>query len=862
MDNKIGRGVLLFFCAIFAVAFGAGGYWAGLKPLAETAMAAWSIRQWQPVSAQVLEVQLQKHTSSEGSVTYEVQTRYRYTMAGQSYEGQRVGLDPRGGADNLGDWQAQWHRTLRQAQDRGEPVTAWVNPQAPAQALLDPSVRWQLQIFRFPFALVFTGVGLTAAWVFLRILWRTREPGPTPDAHTEAAPSHSLARGHGPLWFAVFFWCGIAFPMAALFWSDGATPWWGKGFMGIFVVIGVGLFCAAWQRSRKAWRYRGTGMTALPSRPIAGRVVEITLVLPLQAAQQPGAEGLRMQLVQYRVDDASSGTPERQVEVLVADARRQPTGDGGVRLAARFAVPEDAPTHGARRGGERVDWRLELLRADGTLELAYDLPVEAAAPPWASAAPVPDRFDRQAQWKQETPIAPTAMESDPAAERAVFSGGAESAATGCFLPPGVRCSETADAWALNFNQTAWRWSAAAALALLGLEWWVNDRIQPHALLLPGGFWGWAALLLLPAWALHASTRQWTLRVQDDGLVVQRSSWVWSRVVSLPGESSQALVHKLHFIAGSGETQQAYHTVLGKDATGHQEMLTPGLNGAAAAQVVGQAVARAWLDRRGRFTPGAQRPRSLTHSRPAWGGWAWPVVFGLLVWWAHGGRDVASAGPDSGSPLRAPAASSRIWAPADARLMDAQNADDAAALAQALRDGANPNLLADTGSSVLMLASHRGQMAHVDLLLRAGAQPDLRQTATDSERGDTALLRAFYGGHLEVAQRLVRAGASLQARNRWDWGPVHMAVQSGCIPCLGWLKDQGQSLIEPAAASRGETPAMLAAARGRVAVLEWLERQGVDLWSRDAHGKNVLDWARFRQQSEAQEWLRQRLPAGS
>ena len=120
-------------------------------------------------------------------------------------------------------------------------------------------------------------------------------------------------------------------------------------------------------------------------------------------------------------------------------------------------------------------------------------------------------------------------------------------------------------------------------------------------------------------------------------------------------------------------------------------------------------------------------------------------------------------------------------------MDAQNAGDASALAQALRDGANPNLLADTGSSVLMLAAHRGQLAHVEALLQAGAQPDLRQTAKDSERGDTALLRAFYGGHLAVAQRLVKAGASLQARNRWDWGPVHMAAQSGCVPCLDWLK---------------------------------------------------------------------------
>ena len=46
MGNMMGRGVLLVFCAIFAVVFGAGGYWAGLRPLAETAQAAWTVRSW------------------------------------------------------------------------------------------------------------------------------------------------------------------------------------------------------------------------------------------------------------------------------------------------------------------------------------------------------------------------------------------------------------------------------------------------------------------------------------------------------------------------------------------------------------------------------------------------------------------------------------------------------------------------------------------------------------------------------------------------------------------------------------------------------------------------------------------------
>lgn len=53
--------------------------------------------------------------------------------------------------------------------------------------------------------------------------------------------------------------------------------------------------------------------------------------------------------------------------------------------------------------------------------------------------------------------------------------------------------------------------------------------------------------------------------------------------------------------------------------------------------------------------------------------------------------------------------------------------------------------------------------------------------------------------------------------------------------------------------------MLAAAKGRLAALEWLRAQGVDLWSRDAHGKTALDWAQFGKQADAVRWLRERQP---
>ena len=841
MASMVGRAGALLFSAVFAIGFGLGGYWAGLRPLAQTLQAAWQVRSWVAVPAQVLQADLRQRRGSEGGITYALQARYRYEFGGARYEGTQVGLDAQGGADNLGDWQHQWHRRLQEAQSRKQAITVWVDPAQPSRSLIDPHIRWPLLMVRLPFAFVFTGVGLVAAWAFVWVLLgrggaaaaqQSPEDGASQGPGLVASARSSLQGTAATAWFFALFWCGIAFPMAGALWPDRGASGWAKAFMGVFVVVGLMLLCFAAAQTRKVWRYRGSAFTALPHRPLAGRVVAVTLRLPGRAAGQDGAQALFLRLAQYRVDESSSGSPERLVEVVAASTSLQPTPDGGLHLSARFELPEDAPTHGAQRSGERVDWRVELQRPGGTLELSYDLQVQAA--PSALAAPAPDRFDRRAAWGQELPVA--LPDKAPA-------GDDHSAA---LWPQGVRVHEAPDAWQLHFAQTVWRWAAGAALALLGLEWLLQGRVGAQSLMLPRSPGGLGVMAVLVAFALHAATRRWTLRVQDDGVRVLRSSWCWSSVQSLPGEASQALVHKLLYSTGSGSSEQRYHALYARHARGGLVRLTPGLRGADAADTVGRAIAQAWQDRRGRFAPGALRHTASDHARPAWG---WLVVAALLaaaLWAPRGALEVGGS--------RMGAVPARAWAPADAQLLDAQNAGNASALEQALRAGANPNLLADNGSSVLMLASHRGQMAHVELLLRAGATPDLRQTQKDSERGDTALLRAFYGGHLAAAQRLVQGGASLQVRNRWDWGPVHMAAQSSCVPCLQWLADQGQTLDETAPASRGETPAMLAAAKGRVEVLQWMQARGVDLAGRDRQGQSAQDWARQRGQTEAERWL--------
>ena len=835
---------MLLFSGLFAAAFGLGGYFAGLQPLAQTLQAALQVRSWQPVAAQVLGTELKRHTSSDGT-TYRVHARYRYEFAGRQYEGTRVGLDPEAGADNIGDWHQHWHGLLQSAQSRGQPITIMVNPQAPAQALIDPSIRWALQMFRVPFALVFTGVGLVAAWFFVHILLGGGGGGRKEEAELGAAPEPlkkgAASKSAGATWFFTVFWCGIAFPMAAMLWTNNGAPWFAKAFISIFVMVGLVLIGLALHQTRQAWRYAGAALTALPAQPRAGHPVELTLLLTERAAAHQQENRPQLRLAQYRVDESSSGSPERCVESFTEAARMQRTADGGLRLVARFDLPADAPPHGSQRSGERVDWRLELLHGpDGSVELTYDLPVQAAPRSFGGGGgdEMPDRFDRRVAWKQVVPIAPLSEAEDADEGHSP-------------LPPAVTLKETPEAWNYEFSQSGWRWAAALVLAGLALEAVINGRLGPQGLALPRGFFPAAAWIGLAAFALHAATRRWTLTVQDGGITARRHSWLWSRADTVPGDSSRNLAHKLLYTTGSGASEHRYHAVYARGAGDTLVRLTPGLGGEAAATALGHSLAQAWAHRRGRFAAGMQRPARAQHSRPAWGAL---LVLALVVWWVVGPKVTGTARRAPAAEAPAPAVS---YSAVDGRLLDAQNAGDAPALRAALAAGANPNLLAPNGSSVLMLAAHRGQMEHIEALLAAGAKPDLRQTQKDSELGDTALLRAFYGGNLAAAQRLVLAGAGLSARNRWDWGPMHMAAQSGCIACLQWLAAQGQPLDEPAMASRGETPTMLAAGRGRVEALQWFEARGIDLARKDPHGKTALDWARFKKQAEAEQWLLER-----
>jgi len=191
------RLVVMLFSGVFMLGFGAGGLFFGLIPILDNLRMAWVVRDWQPVSAQVIDVGIEERRGSKGSRMYVLNARYAYRYGGRDYESTRVGLDHWGGADNVGTWHEDWHHRLSDARSREQPVAAWVDPQRPQRAVLERRLRWGMLAFRLPFAIFFTAVGVGAAFVFFRALLgrATMRPRLSSARPSSASPPRQAAAG-------------------------------------------------------------------------------------------------------------------------------------------------------------------------------------------------------------------------------------------------------------------------------------------------------------------------------------------------------------------------------------------------------------------------------------------------------------------------------------------------------------------------------------------------------------------------------------------------------------------------------------------------------------------------------------------
>lgn len=413
-------------------------------------------------------------------------------------------------------------------------------------------------------------------------------------------PGRPRSRGLLGSWLFTIVWLGVC-ATAGIRMFAGDADWMGRIVLAVFTALGVGMLIRTLRQTRLAARHEGAELLSDPPRPQAGQSVRVHL-----RSRRAVAGPVTLRLAEYRIDDNDSSTRTR----LVWEQRCQASigaGQDAITLQAIFHLPADAAASEARRDGERVNWCVEWLDASGEPELSFDLAVQ----PGPGMAPAP--VDR---W------APRAVE--PAAPGASM---ASAAAVTPAPPEVVALLEDAGGVEWRFGRSAWRMAAAcagaAALVALSMAWHLAT-LQHEASAALGS---WAIGALLVAAALHAGTLRWRLRVDDDGARVDRGSWLWPRLRTLPRAALARLEIELAYTVSTNGRTVEYHRVQAALGAESKCPLTPGLATREAADRLARRLAQAVADRGSRFAPGQSRNAALRGHAPlapallAWLGWA-------------------------------------------------------------------------------------------------------------------------------------------------------------------------------------------------------------------------------------------------
>jgi hypothetical protein len=405
-SNRTGVGCLMLFALPFAaVGIGALG-WAGWTLL------EWQrIARWQPVSAEVVSAALEEHDGDD-STTYEATATYRYDYAGQTYTGTRVAIDF--GADNFGDFQRRVYRQLRTAHERGTPVTAYVDPSSPGNAVLNRELRPGLLAFKGLFGLIFGAVGfglmIGARYGAKKMAAEQALREQFPDEPWRWRPEWANGRitgsAQGAAYVSIGFavvWNLVSVPMLVLVPEEIASGNTAAAVGFLFPLIGLGL--AAW--AIRAWlrlkRFKLATLT-LDRLPVAlgGRLkgtIRVEAAVPVTA-------DFALELACSEERTSGSGKNRRRTERLLWQKQwRVPRhqcqiGHAFTTVPVDVAVPADQAATSVDDGADEIKWRLDVTGecAGPDFWSRFELPVfatgEQASPSEATSLFSPPQSQR------------------------------------------------------------------------------------------------------------------------------------------------------------------------------------------------------------------------------------------------------------------------------------------------------------------------------------------------------------------------------------------------------------------------------------------------------------------------------------
>lgn len=373
------RGARLFMF-LFGLPFFLGGAWATWSMI--SSLTGWLLmRSWHAVPAQVIEGGYKTH-SGDGT-TYEAYGRFAYDYNGIRYEATRVAIDD--GADNIGHFHEELGDRLEQAARTGQTIDAFVNPENPAEAVVNRDMRWGLFGFKSVFALAFGGVGI----VLMFASTRKEKPTPmasanpdkvwfqNPDWQTNAISSNSKGAMYF-FWGFAALWNLISMPLPFLMLEEVLEKENYPALLALlFPMAGIFLIYKAVQRTME-WKRFGEAEVVLNPFPAAiggqaGGTIELNM------PYDPGVKFILTLTCAYSYESGSGKNRSRREDIKWQDTVTAHTEIGlyGTRIVFAFDVPEGLPqSDTGNRGSSYHLWRLHL-RADiegVDLDRSYEIP--------------------------------------------------------------------------------------------------------------------------------------------------------------------------------------------------------------------------------------------------------------------------------------------------------------------------------------------------------------------------------------------------------------------------------------------------------------------------------------------------------
>ncbi|HVT03618.1 MAG TPA: ankyrin repeat domain-containing protein [Thermoanaerobaculia bacterium] len=168
----------------------------------------------------------------------------------------------------------------------------------------------------------------------------------------------------------------------------------------------------------------------------------------------------------------------------------------------------------------------------------------------------------------------------------------------------------------------------------------------------------------------------------------------------------------------------------------------------------------------------------------------------------------------------------LWADQDpgTRFAVAIESSDVATIKEMLASGISTETTIEYGEhkiTPLIKAAWDGEEEIVNILLASGAK--VNANATDT--GETALMNAVTRGHIPIVRILIKAGADVSPKNKFDFNAFTSAVAAGNQEIAGLLLDAGAKVE---AGASGLTPLQFAASSGNIEMIRFLVKRGANV----------------------------------